>query len=127
MGDGGRQIVHAAVEVEELRVILLRDAHAQFLVKSEHEVEEVHRVDVELLTQWHDGVERRGVHLRGDPTENGQYGLSNLVAGHSFPGSCSRRSTAARNSPPRWPSLARWSAERVVVTTGRTTTCPPVT
>ena len=44
-------------------------------------------------------------------------------ARYSRPGSCRSRATAARKSPPRWPSVARWSAESVAVTTGRGMIC----
>jgi hypothetical protein len=36
-----------------------------------------------------------------------------LLSHHNASGACSRRCRAARKTPPRWPSIARWSADSV--------------
>ena len=46
---------------------------------------------------------------------------------HSFSGSCNNRSIAFSSKAPIWPSLARWSAARLTVTSGRASILPSTT
>ena len=75
--------------------------------------------DVELLAQFGARIEPARIDLRRDPAELVDQDGGDVVASHNFSGLCSRRSISARNRAPRWPSLARWSAARVAVSTRR--------
>src|SRR6516162_10990644 len=96
-------------------------------MESSHEVEEVHRVDIELLPQVGGWIDPCWIDLGSDAAQLIDQGGSDFVACHRFSGFCSRRSISARNKAPRWPSLARWSAESVAVSTRRAAISPLTT
>src|SRR3990172_8306773 len=107
----GEEVVDAAVGGSQARVVGLRNLHPERRMKPDHDVEQIHRVEIQLIPKGHVGLERSEVGLRGDLAQDVEHGGAHLVPCHSRPGSWSSRSTAARKRPPRWPSLTRWSAE----------------
>ncbi len=87
-GDGypHAQVLDEGVERHELRVVGLRDLDLQLLVDADHEVQEVHRVDVELLPQVDVRADGTGVGFGRDLLKNAQHRFSDLVARHSSSG-----------------------------------------
>ena len=122
-----RRDLNSAIERRELRVIPLRNVDAQPIVQRQHKIEEVDRVEVELVAKLDVGTDRRRIDLRRNSRQRLEDDLLHLVGRHNFSGVCSKRSTAARKSPPRCPSLARWSADSVAVTSGLASTFPETT
>src|ERR1039457_2841838 len=99
------KVVDAPIQCRQTGVVRLGDFHFEFLMKPDDEVHEVHGIDIELIADSQVGLELRQVGLPSNLTEGTKNHLSDLVLGHSFSGSCRRRSMVARKSPPRWPSL----------------------
>lgn len=83
-----------------------------------------HRVDVYLVAEGSRGADRCGVDLGCDTRQRAKGGRSDLAVCHSASGLCSNPLTSARKSPPECPSVARWSAASVAVTTGRAASIP---
>src|SRR6185369_3626488 len=122
-----RQILEAGVERGELGIVRLGDVHAERVVQRDDEIQHVHRVEIELVAKRQILPQRGQVGLGGDVAEGPEHRGAQLLRHHSRSGDWRRRSTAARNSPPRWPSLTRWSADSVAVTTGRGPIAPSTT
>src|SRR3972149_6132382 len=123
----GEQVVDAAVGRGQARVVGLRNLHAERRVKPDHDVQQVHRVEIQLTPKGHVRLERCEVGLGGDVVQDAEHGGAHLFPCHSRAGSWSKRSTAARKRPPRWPSLTLWSAASVAARTGRATIRPSTT
>jgi pyruvate dehydrogenase E2 component (dihydrolipoamide acetyltransferase) len=123
---GTATAIRGGAEAAQLGVVQLGDCDAKALVQRGDPVQEVHRVEVELVAQI--GVVRDCLvgQVGGDLGQLFQHdGLElierHVVAVHSVSGSWRRSASLARNRAPRWPSLWRWSAERVAVTRARGT------
>src|SRR5581483_6853717 len=115
------------VERRETAVVALRNLDSELLVDGDDEVEEVHRIDVELVAEIDVPSDERRIRLRRDLAQHPQHGVSDLVGGHRLSGSLTRRSRAIRNAPARCPSVTRWSPASVAVTTGHGRICPSET
>src|SRR5690606_16884020 len=109
----------------EPRVVFLGNLEAELFGHRDHEVQVVHRVDVELVAQVNVRLDLRGVGLGRDLQQQAHNRVFQLA--HKFSGCSSSRAIARRNRPPRWPSLARWSADRVAITLRRATSWPSIT
>src|SRR3990172_6161227 len=120
-----REVGDEAVERAQARVVGLGDVDAELLVDRDHEVEDVHRVEVELVAEVDVPLDLRRVGLQRDLAQHAEDGGPDLVGGHRSSGSWSSRSRAVRNALARWPSVTRWSAASVAVTTGHGRSCPP--
>src|SRR3972149_11561979 len=112
-------MLDAALQRHEPWIIRLRNLHAQCLVEADDEVEDVHRIEIDLIAEGNVGLDGGEINLRRDLAEHAENCRPDLVPGHSRLGSWSRRSIAARKRPARWPSGTRGSAERVAGTRGR--------
>src|SRR5271155_2344530 len=119
-----RQVVDRVAECGEVGIVDLGNIDLEPLAQSSHQIEEVHRVDVELFARVGIRIEPCRIDLGSDPAEFINENSGDVVECHSVSGLCSRRSISARNRAPRWPSLARWSAARVAVSTRRAATSP---
>ena len=80
---------------------ILWDVDTQRVVNRDQNVEEIDRIDVQLITHIDVCCEGAEVGFGGDRCQGAQDGRANLISCHSFSGVCSRRSMAARNRPPR--------------------------
>ena len=101
------EVRNAAVERGQLRVIGFGDFDVKLFVDTDHEVEEVHRIEVQLLAQAEGRLDLVRLDLGRDVAEDAEDSFADLDGCHSWPGSCNRRSTAFRKMPPRWPSVTR--------------------
>src|SRR5512139_481336 len=119
------EVAHDAVEGREPAVVRLGNVDPQLAVHVDDQVQEVHRVDVDLLTKG--PIARQGgrINLGSDARERRQHGGPDVVSRHRSSGLASARRSSRRNRAPRHPSLTRWSAESVAVTTGRAPRSPP--
>src|ERR1035438_56219 len=102
-----RQIGDAGVDAAELRRVRLRHVDAELLMQRDEEIEEIHGIDVELVAQALGRLEIARIQLGHDPGQGLDHANADVVFSHKSSGCCSRRSTAARKSAPRWPSVAR--------------------
>jgi hypothetical protein len=78
------QVGHTAVERRELLVVLLGDLHAVALAQLHHDVEEVHRVERDLVAQPQLGLEAGELLVRRDGADDVLDGFDDLFAGHGF-------------------------------------------
>ena len=101
------QVGDRIVERRQLGVVALGDLDPGLLVDGDDDVEEVHRVDVQLLGEVRVGLDRRGVDIRRDLGQRTDHHVSELLPVHSSSGFCSRRSIRVSRRLPAWPSLAR--------------------
>lgn len=125
------QVRDGAVEGVQAGIVDFGDLEAQSVVQREHEIEEIHGVEIELIPKAGAGLDRARLDFRCNPHQRVDDHLLDLVCRHSFSDfwcPLAIRRTAIdrllqipemRNTPPRCPSLARWSAESVAVSSGR--------
>ena len=113
------EICHRSVKSDEVGIVEFRDVNTQAMMNRDDEVEEIHRVDIQGLAQIRGGIEFLQIHFGRNVTEFFLQNSANVGLVHSFSGSCSSLPISARNSAPAWPSLTRWSAASVMVTTER--------
>src|SRR5512140_543445 len=123
----GGEVVEAPVERLELPVVRLGDVDPEALDERSDEPDEVERVQVEILAQAGPGRDFHRIDLGGELDQLLQHRPAKLVARHRASGFWSRESSSERNSPPRWPSLTRWSADSVAVRLCRGTHRPSMT
>lgn len=95
------EVLDAPIQRRELRVIRLRNLNMERRVDRDQEVEQVHGVKIKLVTEAHIGPDQSEIRFRRNLAEEAKNRCPDLVLRHSRLGSCSSRSTAARNRPPR--------------------------
>jgi ABC-type arginine transport system ATPase subunit/ABC-type spermidine/putrescine transport system permease subunit II len=103
----GGEIVYCAVERCQLGVIRLRNVDAKPVVQVDHEVEEIHGVEIELLSENGVRLQLLWIDLWRNAGERLYYSGADLVTCHSVSGAWSARSKAVRNDPATRPSTAR--------------------
>lgn len=102
----GAQVRDTAVEAGHLGIIRLGNIHSSCLMNGYHEVEYIHRIEIDLLAQIDCRIDF-GLEFGRDVLKLAQDHCLDLFVRHSFSGSCKRRSILARKRAPRCPSLAR--------------------
>jgi hypothetical protein len=115
------------IQRDKLRVVEFGDLDAEAMVDGGDESQEIHGIDVESLAQICTRIDGCEIDLGRDIVELFQHHLANIGRAHSFSGSPSTLPISAKNNAPACPSLTRWSAARVIVTTERGPTAPSTT
>ena len=118
------EVFNRPVERDEFRIVELRDIDAEAMVDGGDKIQEVHGIDVEGFTQVGCGIDARQINFGRNIIEFLLHRLLNVDVAHSLSGSCSSRPISAKNNAPACPSLTRWSADSVMVTTERGPTAP---
>ena len=89
------------------------------LVERHDKVHEIHRVEIERLAQIFIARQGGEIGLRRDAAKDVVDHGPGVGFDHSLSGSCNSRSIAVRRRAPMCPSVTRWSAARLTVTSGR--------
>ena len=76
------EIGHGAVLREQPGVIGFRYVHAELLVQGDHDVEEVHRIQLELIAKPHVGLDVAKVFIRRDVRDDLEHHLLAFVFCH---------------------------------------------
>src|SRR5665811_356038 len=122
-----RDVCDRSVERDKLRIVELGYLDAKAMVDRGDEVQEIHRIDVDGLTKIRCRIDVRQINLGGDIVEFFLDHFADVEVIHSLSGSCSSLPISAKNSAPACPSLTRWSADSVMVTTERGPMAPSIT
>src|SRR6516225_8435074 len=105
--DSRQQIGDPAVQSCQLGDIGIWNVHAQLFVDPDYKVQKIHRIDIDLIAEISARINGFQINLGRNAVQGTQDDFPDFFfvwCGHSFSGSCNKRSMAIRKRPPRWPS-----------------------